>query len=291
MGKMIKSMTAFANSEIQIGSLTINCELRSVNHRYCDLSFKLPERLRFLEADLRHVISADIKRGKIECSLNYKKHQQDDVLFNIKLSAVEALLKATTKIETLMDSHSNFSALEVLAFAGIQQDIEIDKVRLKVSVNKLVKTAVTRMLEAREREGVKLKSLLTQRCHKMSDYVLMAQERMPKVLALIRNRIALRINELVEEPNFDRFEQEMVFMIQKLDVSEELERLEAHITEVNRVLQQKEPVGRRLDFLMQEMNREANTLGSKSADKEMTQISIELKVLIEQMREQIQNIE
>jgi len=284
-------MTAFANSEIQIGSLTINCELRSVNHRYCDISFKLPERLRFLEVDLRHAISAEIKRGKIECSLNYKKHQQDDVLFNINLSAVEALLKVTTKIETLMDRSSSFSALEVLAFAGIQQEIEIDKARLKIGVNALVKTAVTRILEARECEGIKLKNLLVQRCQKMSDYVLMAQERMPKVLASIRNKMIVRINELVAEPNFDRFEQEMVFMIQKLDVSEELDRLETHITEVNRVLQQKEPVGRRLDFLMQEMNREANTLGSKSADKEMTQISIELKVLIEQMREQIQNIE
>ncbi len=289
--KMIKSMTAFANSEIQIGSLTINCELRSVNHRYCDISFKLPERLRFLEADLRSIINAEIKRGKIECNLNYKKHQQEGQLFNISIPAVEALLAATTKIETLMDSPSGFSALDILAFTGIQQEVEIDKVRLKIAVNELVKTAVTKMLEAREGEGEKLKNLLEQRCQKMRDYVLMAEERMPKVLALIRNRVTERINEWVTEPNFDRFEQEMVFMIQKLDVSEELERLESHIIEVNRVLEQKEPVGRRLDFLMQEMNREANTLGSKSADKEMTQISIELKVLIEQMREQIQNIE
>ncbi|MDQ7090097.1 MAG: YicC/YloC family endoribonuclease [Methylococcales bacterium] len=288
---MIKSMTAFSNSEAQIGSLTINCELRSVNHRYCDVSFKLPERLRFLDADLRRLITTAIKRGKVECSLNYKKHGGNQGSFDINENAVVALLKATTNIEDLMGSSPHFSALEILAFPGIQQEQELDKDALKSGVKALVNEAILKMIEAREIEGQKLKVLLEQRCEKISEQLQCAHQKMPEVISTLRQKMSERINELVAEPNFDRFEQEMVFMMQKLDVCEELERLEAHISEVKRVLQQQEPVGRRLDFLMQEMNREANTLGSKSADKVITQISIELKVLIEQMREQIQNIE
>lgn len=146
-------------------------------------------------------------------------------------------------------------------------------------------------MEVREREGVQLKILVEERCLKMQGYVASAGKRMPEVLLLLRIKLKDKITELVAEPDFDRLEQELVFMAQKLDITEELDRLETRITEVLRVLNQKEPIGRRLDFLMQELNREANTLGSKSADKEMTQIAIELKVLIEQVREQIQNIE
>jgi uncharacterized protein (TIGR00255 family) len=147
------------------------------------------------------------------------------------------------------------------------------------------------LLEVREREGAQLGELIAERCLKMQEFVSSAGKRMPEVLLQLRSKLKDRITELVAEPDFDRLEQELVFLAQKLDISEELDRLETHITEVLRVLKQKDPVGRRLDFLMQELNREANTLGSKSADKEMTQISIELKVLIEQMREQIQNVE
>ncbi len=288
---MIRSMTAFASSEAQIGSLTINCELRSVNHRYCDISLKLPDRLRFLEGDIRRGITAKIKRGKIECSLNYKKHSQDEQQFKINPQAVEELLGTTAKIEAMMNSPASFSALDVLAVPGVQQESEIDKETLTTGIHSLLNMALAQMLEMRGREGEKLKGLLEERCQKMAYYVVTAHQRMPEVLKAIRNRLIERINELLEDPDFDRLEQEMVLMMQKLDVNEELERLETHIAEVGRILQQKEPVGRRLDFLMQEMNREANTLGSKSADKEITQISIELKVLIEQMREQIQNIE
>lgn len=284
-------MTAFASSEGQIGSLTVNCELRSVNHRYCDISFKLPEKLRFLEADLRRAITAKIKRGKIECSLNYKKHSEDEQQFKVNPQAIKELLAATAKIESLMNEPASFSALEVLAFPGVQQEVEIDKEILTTGVNSILNLALIQLLESREREGDKLKQLLEERCQKISYYVVAAHQQMPDVLKIMRGKIIDRIKELVETPDFERLEQEIVLMMQKLDVQEELERLETHVAEVSRVLQQKEPVGRRLDFLMQEMNREANTLGSKSADKEMTQISIELKVLIEQMREQIQNIE
>lgn len=288
---MIRSMTAFASSEAQIGSLTINCELRSVNHRYCDISFKLPEVFRFTESTLRAAIATQIKRGKIECSFNYKKQRTEGQAFQVNQQAVRALLAATAEIEALMSNLQAFSALDILAFPGIQQDQEIDKETLQTGISDLLEAALQELVITRAREGQQLRALVIERCEKMTELVLAARQRMPQVLASIRAKMQERVTELVATPDFDRLEQEIVLLVQKLDVAEELDRLETHLTEVQRTLEQREPVGRRLDFLMQELHREANTLGSKSADKEMTQISIELKVLIEQMREQIQNIE
>ncbi|MCK9635814.1 MAG: YicC family protein [Methylobacter tundripaludum] len=288
---MIRSMTAFAGNETEIGDLTISCELRSVNHRYCDISLKLPDRLRFVEADLRSAIAAKINRGKVECSLSYKKQAKSGQNFIINADAVTTLLAAASAIEQQMPTPLSFSALDVLAFPGIQQEPDIDKEQLSKGIAALVDQTLAQLLEAREREGTQLKLLIEERCTKMLSFVVSAGKRMPEVLLLIRNKLKDRITELVAQPDFDRLEQELVLLTQKLDIAEELDRLETHITEVLRVLQQKDPVGRRLDFLMQELNREANTLGSKSADKEMTKIAIELKVLIEQMREQVQNIE
>lgn len=284
-------MTAYAGSETSIGDLTLNCELRSVNHRYCDITLKLPEHFRFLEADIRAMLTAKINRGKIECGLSYKKQTKNSSNFTINIDAVTALLAATNQIEEHMQASLSFSALDVLAFPGIQQEPDSDKTHLNEGVAHLVKQTLSQFLEAREREGAQLKILIEERCHKMQDFVAQAGLRMPQVLQLIRTKITDRVTELVAQPDFDRLEQELVYLTQKLDITEELDRLNTHITEVLRVLNAKEPIGRRLDFLMQELNREANTLGSKSTDTEMTQISIELKVLIEQMREQIQNIE
>jgi uncharacterized protein (TIGR00255 family) len=288
---MIRSMTAFASNEAEIGNLTLSCELRTVNHRYCDVTFKLPDRLRFIESDLRTLIAAKIKRGKVECIINCKKQAKEGQSLMINCDAVAALLAATNEIEQQMLAPLSFSALDVLAFPGIQQESGNDREQLKLGVSSLVDQTLAQLLEVREREGAQLGELIAERCLKMQEFVVAAGKRMPEVLLQLRNKLKDRITELVAEPDFDRLEQELVFLAQKLDISEELDRLETHIAEVLRVLKQKEPVGRRLDFLMQELNREANTLGSKSADKEMTQIAIELKVLIEQMREQIQNVE
>ncbi|MCX7087988.1 MAG: YicC family protein [Methylococcales bacterium] len=289
---MIKSMTAFASNDVKIGNLTITCELRSVNHRYCDVSFKLPEQLRFAETELRNLVTEKIKRGKVECAFNYKKSTlQNDNGFNINLDALKKLLQATSVIEQQMHSSRSFSALDVLNFPGISQEQEIDKEHLLSGVVDLLTEALQQMLATREREGTQTAQSLTEKCQKMQDFVTVATTRIPEVLTITRNRLLDKINEVVANPNFDRLEQELVLFAQKLDVTEELERLQSHITEVLRVLQQSEPVGRRLDFLMQELNREANTLGSKSVDKEMSQIAIELKVIIEQMRELVQNIE
>lgn len=288
---MIRSMTAFAGNEAEIGDLTISCELRSVNHRYCDISLRLPDRLRFVEADLRSAIAAKINRGKVECSLSYKKQAKNGQNFIINTEAVTTLLAAAASIEQQMLGPLSFSALDVLAFPGIQQEPDIDKEQLNLGIATLVDQSLAQLLKAREREGAQLKLLIEERCTKMLSFAALAGKRMPEVLLLIRHKLKDRITELIAQPDFDRLEQELVLLAQKLDVTEELDRLETHVNEVLRVLKQKDPVGRRLDFLMQELNREANTLGSKSADKEMTQIAIELKVLIEQMREQVQNIE
>ena len=284
-------MTAFAGNEAEIGDLTISCELRSVNHRYCDISLRLPDRLRFVEADLRSAIAAKINRGKVECSLSYKKQAKNGQNFIINTEAVTTLLAAAASIEQQMLGPLSFSALDVLAFPGIQQEPDIDKEQLNLGIATLVDQSLAQLLKAREREGAQLKLLIEERCTKMLSFAALAGKRMPEVLLLIRHKLKDRITELIAQPDFDRLEQELVLLAQKLDVTEELDRLETHVNEVLRVLKQKDPVGRRLDFLMQELNREANTLGSKSADKEMTQIAIELKVLIEQMREQVQNIE
>lgn len=288
---MIKSMTAFANSEAEIENLIINCELRSVNHRYCDISIKLPENLRYTEAGLRSLIASQLKRGKIECSLRYKKQSGNKHKIIINEDAVKALLQATAKIEEHMHGQKFFSAMDVLNFPGIQQEPETNKDILSSAVTHLVEEALKQMLDARKQEGSQLTLLIEQRCQKILALVEAANKRLPEVLEKIRTKIKHRLSELNADPDFDRLEQEMVYLVQKLDVAEELDRLNTHAKEVLNVLIKDEAVGRRLDFLMQEMNREANTLGSKSADKQMTQISIDLKVLIEQMREQIQNIE
>jgi len=284
-------MTAFASDELEIENLKVTCELRSVNHRYCDITLKLPERLRFSEPDIRSAISERLSRGKIECSLNYKKQPNQQQLISINEEAVKALLSATSQIEDLMHNGQPFTAFDVLNYPGIQQEAETNKDLLLAGINSLVKDSLKKLVAAREQEGSQLAVLIEKRCQKIQQLVEAANELLPQVLAGIRTKIKTRLSELVEDPDFDRLEQEMVFLAQKLDVAEELDRLDTHVNEVLNVLTKQEPIGRRLDFLMQEMNREANTLGSKSADKAMTQISIDLKVLIEQMREQIQNIE
>ena len=288
---MTRSMTAFASSEAQIGPLAITCELRSVNHRYCDISCKLPERLRFTEASIRAVLQKKISRGKIEITLNYRQQKSTGPDFLVDMQAVAAVLQATAEIERQMTSPGSFSALQVLSMPGIQKEPDIDPELLEQGIIDLCDKAMQQLLKAREREGRQLQQLIEERCQGVLQQVKSAQQRMPDVLQRLRNKLHTRIVDLIADPDMERLEQEMIFLLQKLDVEEELDRLETHVTEVLHTLQQDQPVGRRLDFLMQEMNREANTLGSKSSDKEMTRIAIELKVLIEQMREQVQNIE
>ncbi len=287
---MIRSMTAFAGGESELNGLTINCEIRSVNHRYCDISLKIPDNFRFAEPQIRSMLGARLKRGKIECALNCKNPNVEEK-FIVDINAVKGLLSTTTNIEQLMTNPQPFSALDILAFPGIQQENALDRSLLLTAINELLERTLTKLLAAREQEGKQLSQLIEERCQKIFLLIKAAEQCLPEVLLKLREKLYLRINDLKAEPDFDRLEQELVILTQKLDVDEELDRLQSHTREVLLILKQKGPIGRRLDFMMQEMNREANTLGSKSADKEMTKISIDLKVLIEQMREQIQNIE
>ena len=288
---MIKSMTAFANSETELTMLRLNCELRSVNHRYCDINIKIPEKFLFAENHIRYIISKKIKRGKVECHLRLKKTGDAAQFIGINQATVTAILKATAEIEQQMHNSRPFSALELLMLPNVQMEAPDDLERLEQAIYRLIETSVEKLLMARQREGQQLNKMLETRCLQLQDFVEEASERLPQVLQQLRTKIMGRINELKIQADFDRLEQEIIFLTQKMDVDEEIDRLRTHSHEVLRLLKQEEPVGRRLDFLMQEMNREANTLGSKSGDKQMTQIAIELKVLIEQMREQVQNIE
>lgn len=288
---MIKSMTAYACNEAEISNLTINCELRTVNHRYSDVSLKLPEALRFMETELRAILSSQIKRGKLDCSLSYKKADKSQQNLIINHDALTTLLALTKQIESQMQTRQPFSALDILAFQGILQEPSSDKKEMTIGVTQLVKQTLEQLLMARAREGAQLKFLLEERCTKINELVATARARVPVAAQINREKLTNKITELAVQPNFDRLEQELVFLAQKLDVSEELDRLATHSKEVQRVLDEEQPAGKRLDFLMQELNREANTFSTKSADIPLSQIAIELKVLIEQMREQVQNIE
>lgn len=284
------SMTAFSAAEAEIDNLTMYCELRSVNHRYCDISIKLPESLRFADPLIRNAISSRLKRGKIECAITLTLPDTQQ-FGDINISAVKALLAATTAIEQEMQNPQPFSALDVLTFPGVQQQNRVARESLEKCLQALLDPALTDMLKTREREGSQLGVFIDKRCQQMLHLITEAERRIPEVLRQLREKLTARITELCAEPDFDRLEQELVLLAQKLDVEEELDRQQTHVEEVLRVLSENGPIGRRLDFLMQEMNREANTLGSKSSDKELTRISIDMKVMIEQMREQIQNIE
>jgi uncharacterized protein (TIGR00255 family) len=289
---MIRSMTAFAGAEREIPGWLFSWELRSVNHRYLDISLRLPDAFRFLEPEIRSRIGAIIKRGRIDCTLSWKKTEQGEAAIRVNRALVAQLLAAAREVEALNGSPlAAFDAFEVLQWPGALHEPEADREQLAAAVLELLDDTLQRAVAGREAEGRQLAGLVEDRCLKLKEHAAAARTRLPEVLQAVRTRVVARLAEISANPDADRLEQEMVYLAQKLDVAEELDRLDAHAGEVLRTLKQKEPVGRRLDFLLQEMNREANTLGSKSADAETTRASVEMKVLIEQMREQIQNIE
>jgi len=284
-------MTAFARQESQgaWGSLVI--ELRSVNHRYLETTLRMPEDLRALEPQLRDRVGQVLNRGKVECNLRHQPPSDipGEIVINHDLAA--RLAHATREIDAILYNPAPINGLEVLRWPGVMQLPVADPEQLKTAALTLLDAALLELTEQREREGEKLKAIILQRCDAMQGVIAGVKERLPQVMANMRERLRSRLAELQVETEPGRLEQEMVIQAQRLDVDEEVDRLTTHLAEVRRVLGQDQPVGRRLDFLMQELNREANTLGSKSADTETTRASVDLKVLIEQMREQIQNIE
>lgn len=288
---MICSMTAFARQEAhtELGSLV--WELRSVNFRYLDIYPRLPEELRALESSLREHVGARVRRGKVECTLRYGPTASSAAELQIDLALADRVAKASREIDRLLFNPAPVSSLDVLRWPGVVQAATADFEALSGDAIRLLDAALDDLVDTRGREGSKIAQLISQRCDELESTVFEVRQRLPAIVKAMRDRLTQRLAEVKTELDAARLEQEMVLFAQKIDISEELDRLDAHVTEVRRLLKQTRPIGRQLDFLMQEMNREANTLGSKSVDTQTTRASVDLKVLVEQMREQVQNVE
>lgn len=288
---MIRSMTAFARNQVTETFGTLICELRSVNHRYLDIHMRLPDELRTMEGRFRELISAQLSRGKLECSLRFKAEAAVDNSVEINEAFAKTVIRACEQLNAMFHQSSEINVVDILNWPGVVKESASDMKPVMAASETLLAQALQELVDNREREGERLKVLITQRCDAVQKIVVDVREVMPEIRVNHRQKILTRFEELKADPDMDRLEQELVYLVQKMDVDEELDRLDTHVKELSDVLNREEAIGRRLDFLMQELNREANTLGSKSADIRMTQASVELKVLIEQMREQIQNIE
>ncbi len=290
---MIQSMTAFARAEATLDALSITLELRSVNHRYLDISIRVPEENREIEQALRNLLSAKLRRGKVELNirtqLNPLSENSHELEINTEL--VRQLSNACETISKNLVMTEKVNPLDVLRWPGVMQAQRVNSKALQQTVIGCLTEALDELVANRKREGEKLVAMLISRCDEMEKIVAQVEKIIPTILAARKQKIFARLAEFDVEHDDKRIEQEMVLLAQKIDVSEETDRLGAHLSELRNVLKQSKPVGRRLDFLMQELNREANTLGSKSVDTETTRASVDLKVLIEQMREQVQNIE
>ena len=288
---MIKSMTAFARVQHSDRYGTLTWELRSVNSRYLDINCRLPEDFRAQEGRVRECINNRLQRGKIECGLRFTPEQLAETGIEINDRLVKSLLDACQQINTRLHQPSEINPVDILSWPGIVAEPEQDYKSIFAASEKLLNKALDELIDNRLREGERMQALIQDRCTAMQQIVDQVRQQLPEIQQRYREKLTTRLEELESGVDRDRLEQELVFLAQKMDVDEELDRLDAHIKELNDVLARDEAVGRRLDFLMQELNREANTLGSKSADISTTQASLELKVLIEQMREQIQNVE
>jgi uncharacterized protein (TIGR00255 family) len=288
---MLRSMTAFARREQPSAWGTVTWELRSVNHRYLEASLRLPETLRGLESLVRERIGAVLSRGKIEGTLKLQVTGTTMAAITLNFPLVDRLLDVAAELEHRIGPGTGLRLIDVLRWPGVVNEVEPDLDEIKTVILDALDAALAELIATREREGQRTADLLQQRCESIRNQVARVRARRPEVLARWRDKLLNRLADVPVEIDPGRLEQELVLIAQRLDVDEELDRLDNHLDEIAAVLKRSEPVGRRLDFLMQELNREANTLSSKSADADTTRAAVELKVLIEQMREQIQNIE
>jgi uncharacterized protein (TIGR00255 family) len=284
-------MTAFARQEQQTEQGDLIWEIRSVNHRYLELSLRLDERFRSLEMPIRKLFAEKLARGKVDAVLRYKVPEAQSSNLDIDQSLAQSIVAQSEIVAGFATQAAPIDPIRILQWPGVLKAESLDQVALNASVMSSLLLAINELISTRETEGAALQKMIEQRCTDIDAIAKLTRQRMPEILAHHQQRMEERVAELQVNLDSERLEQEMVLLAQKSDVAEELDRLESHVVEVQSVLQRDEPVGRRLDFLMQELNREANTLGSKSINSETTNHSVELKVLIEQMREQIQNIE
>jgi len=288
---MIASMTGFARREASGEWGTLVCELRSVNHRFLEAGFRLPDELRSAEGELRARLAQKVRRGKVDCSVSYRRPSGVSGTFEVDARALERLLHAAQTVSRSLHGPATINVLDVLRWPGVLREDAVDGEPLLAAAGALFVATLEDLTAARAREGQRLRELLEQRCGALEGLIAAVRTRLPEVQSRARTRLDERLAELTAAVDHERIEQELALLLQRLDVDEELERLTGHVAEVRRVIGGGEPAGRRLDFLMQELNREANTLSSKSQDLETTRSAVDMKVVIEQMREQVQNAE
>jgi uncharacterized protein (TIGR00255 family) len=287
----LRSMTGYAVETADIPAGQLSLELRAVNSRFLDLSFRMGEDFRALEPVLRERIGEKVKRGKMECRVNFTPREDAALPGSLNAGLLDQLKDLSGAALAAFPGARPLAVAEILRWPGMLGDTSPDQELLHATALRLMDAALAQFNESRVREGDKLKAVILDRVAGMRGHVARIRPRTPEIVAAYRDKIAKRLEELLPSPDHDRIHQEVALFAQKIDVDEELDRLLTHLDEVTRVLNAGGAAGKRLDFLMQELNRESNTLGSKSVSLELTQTSVELKVLIEQMREQIQNIE
>jgi uncharacterized protein (TIGR00255 family) len=288
---MILSMTGFAAAAAELPGISLAVELRSVNHRYLDVTVKLPEELRALEPALRERIAAAQKRGKVECRVSLARTVGGAGMLAVNLERVHQLANAAAGVAQAIPGTPPLTTADILRWPGVMVDATISQEALSEQVDALVQQALSELTGSRAREGAKLRSVLDARCADIDAQVARVAPRIPALHNAYLEKLGARLRDAGADPNEERLKQELALFATKIDVAEEVARLTTHVAEIRRVLAQGGTVGKRLDFLAQELHREANTLGSKSVDAELSQVSLELKVLIEQMREQVQNLE
>ena len=284
-------MTGYARVETQGPYGRLSWELRSVNHRYFDLSFRVPEDFRGLEGELRQLAAKAVSRGKLEASLRFSAVSADQGTVEPDLERVKVLRQALERVTADWGAVGSIDPLRLLSFPGVLCEVAIDLTPAMDATRALFAQLLSAFNSSRASEGERLAGFIEERCDSLEALVGSVRERYAQIPGQAMERLRARVRELGVELDPGRLEQEMVLALQRLDVEEEMSRLLSHLTEVRSALARQEAVGRRLDFLMQELNREANTLSSKSQDAEMTRMAVDMKVLIEQMREQVQNIE
>lgn len=288
---MILSMTGFAAVAAELPGASLAVELRSVNHRYLDLTLKLPDELRIAEPALRETLAGAVKRGKVECRIALNRTAQGATSLAVDGQRVTQLAAAASEVTRFVPDAVPLTVNEILRWPGVLAEPSVAPAELAEKATTLVAQALKELFAARAREGAKTAAVLEACCAGIEAQVTRVQPRVPAVHAAYTEKLAARLREAGLDPNEDRLKQELALFATKVDVAEELARLTSHVAEVRRILAAGGAAGKRLDFLAQELHREANTLGSKSVDGEVSQAALELKVLIEQMREQVQNVE
>ena len=288
---MISSMTAFVQHESQSEQSRVVWEIRSVNHRYLEISMRLPEELRSAEMMFRETIKASLSRGRIDAVLRYQSAESSANSPELNLDTINQLMAWSRTVQSTVPVAGELSIADILKWPGVLTPERIDEDQLSVAAKDALANALSALASQRQREGRQLAVVINAKLEAARDIVIGVQGRVPELEQYARQRLNERVSEFAEQLEPGRFEQELVLLLAKSDITEEIDRLQLHLAEVENILNGSGPVGRRLDFLMQELNREANTLGSKSNHPETTTAAVDLKVLIEQMREQIQNIE